>query len=1233
MSAVAGAAPPVRPLVSHADLDALGDRLARDTGARLLQALASSASQMDRTLSRAIETVEGRVASQVAQQLAEARDAAARVEASNSAAHARIEEVVSRVQQLGEEQRAARDTSVSTDHGPRPLTPGGALSSDSVGCDGAPRPVEPPATGHRSLPAPTRSETHEPPLGRSSEPFSISDRPPPAQATETATDHVRYIQQDVRHDIAGCNHPARGHALGSPPTGWHASGPNPLSDHGAPPIPTAAQPESRGSSDDPYNRFCARPSARGMDDDRGGRPTFREPPHSAAGSAYGRSPSREPPQGQNDGPPGQFSQGGPMRGGLGESPRVSSGGRSERPASRLSSVPAQDRPAGSAGSDLAVLLITATEQVDTEDSTVAACGAAFYAWSKSPREASSEIDQALFSLPVATLDSLEQITRLLDADLGHGGCRETWCEFNPPVDFRGSRYMGILRAHVTIPVRTRLNDVLQRQAGHQLSRYVELTRIERCVHLHEAYRAAMAAQETSEFMGKVIASTLARALATDPYIAAAFRPRDHAGRDGGDRYPSHGHVVERSSSHAGHKRELWAKSAVADIAAFLGPMEEGTSIRAHHHRIITTLHSLGNSLIPQMLEERGHFFVVMQAIMDTHRRNPECAAMLASATHAQAIQSSIEHAYQVNEADFADARREPSNRTYQSRIRDIIAEVLADVRGHAKNSTRQGVTIEEATLLTHRIATISAESGYAFAREGDRLYSGFNQMWGDRLTQTLSADGALTQLLPTFVRRLPDFMRVMAIKFWSERVTTLFTTKRDSLPPRMLQRLQGALGGTSALLRERVRTDPTQERGHEAFFDLLRNEASLSQSLGRIHSPSDLHFVAPTGLLAIYWSCMIAELTADGPSVAPRTGDVFAIEEVEDEVDADTYAVEARGGARPRRAPFQRSASPASGRSSPLPSVPAANDAGGDDPGTTSIVPRPGRRPNTGQALDRFERQTDKVTVSIGKDLEKVNTRLDKLAQTVDKVQADLTIQKDRGSEQLAHTAKTLEKILANIAQQSTSLSSASAIDAGAAAIGAMSRSPAGAPPRELHAVPVDVEPPDRSVANLAMVASGMDQMETIPDQDHQEACLYFTSVLGLTESAPDDVLLCHAEALHNCALGAPDGGPTPSLLAAISPGVPGRRPPPTDAQGYKLSDKPWNRFDAFNVDVKKMYATRGVTNQSQFDEVRSATCKNCDPMSIMMPHREGHCPLTSPLAATVRKCWARLERHVHSLA
>ena len=63
------------------------------------------------------------------------------------------------------------------------------------------------------------------------------------------------------------------------------------------------------------------------------------------------------------------------------------------------------------------------------------------------------------------------------------------------------------------------------------------------------------------------------------------------------------------------------------------------------------------------------------------------------------------------------------------------------------------------------------------------------------------------------------------------------------------------------------------------------------------------------------------------------------------------------------------------------------------------------------------------------------------------------------------------------------------------------------------------------------------------------------------------------------------------------------------DADGFKMSQVPANRFEDFDPMTKALYAGRdGVRSQEDFDRVSNRACKNCDPDVASMPHREKHC-------------------------
>jgi hypothetical protein len=200
------------------------------------------------------------------------------------------------------------------------------------------------------------------------------------------------------------------------------------------------------------------------------------------------------------------------------------------------------------------------------------------------------------------------------------------------------------------------------------------------------------------------------------------------------------------------------------------------------------------------------------------------------------------------------------------------------------------------------------------------------------------------------------------------------------------------------------------------------------------------------------------------------------------------------------------------------------------------------------RAIDRFERQADKVSAGARADVvalsDKITRRIDDLERLFDKALTKnaqaIELQDQRIKDRSAHLVQTLEKHLQNIAANTTDLRLAPPLKVTAAELGSLART---------------------NQAATAAVAEAVGELAAVDAQ-----------ISAVTRDRTSTLRV--------------------------------------DADGFKLSHLPSNRFDAYSQDSKDIHAARdNVRGQADFDKISDGSCVDCPHDARSQPHRRKHCP------------------------
>ena len=545
----------------------------------------------------------------------------------------------------------------------------------------------------------------------------------------------------------------------------------------------------------------------------------------------------------------------------------------------------------------------------------------------------------------------------------------------------------------------------------------------------------------------------------------------------------------------------------------------------------------------------------MQAILSQVAKGSTMIARnLKDASVAKALEAAHRSALRAHGDAVANARSDPSPGNLQA-FYDLLAAGIRDIHAVVVSRTSpQGQMAYDADALLNDIRAANTDSMLDYICEVDALVNNFRTLRGDVLFNEACSTGLLTGLLTGFVSRLNYHYQEKAVSYWNN-VARMFTCdgpQRDALPNGLRRRLDEMIaqaGATNEIAPNfgalaRFDGELRNEAADAAYANLARVcTADARSPLVRImHVAADLYWVPASLLLLSHWDNSIRELR--GGYVASQRRLTSTINHVSGDGDAH----DERDDDEPDMAPVQTRAGPGA----------AAATGGGGVAGGSGIARGNSRRPGERdpvqrtrfdpRAIDRFERQADKVSAGARADVvalsDKMTRRIDDLERLFDKALARnaqaIELQDQRIKDRSAHLVQTLEKHLQNIAANTTDLRLAPPLKVTAAELGSLART---------------------NQAATAAVAEAVGELAAVDAQ-----------ISAVTRDRTSTLRV--------------------------------------DADGFKLSHLPPNRFDAYSQDSKDIHAARdNVRGQAEFDKISDGPCVDCPHDARSQPHRRKHCP------------------------
>ena len=366
----------------------------------------------------------------------------------------------------------------------------------------------------------------------------------------------------------------------------------------------------------------------------------------------------------------------------------------------------------------------------------------------------------------------------------------------------------------------------------------------------------------------------------------------------GDDYPDRGASdVPAYDGARSYRRELWAKGAVEDIRLHVPDWPPGLSIQAYHRLLMLALHTPGVSTkLPLLVQERNAYSTYLQAILLKHQDNPIIAGQLSDPVAAETLSYRLSGTFDDGAGDLEECKRDPEDTVKQLRVVNHVAIALGEVRGVVEGSNRRSVLMQEAAALLDTVKSAStAEGEVEFLCQVNTLVQSCFQRWQSVQLDQLATTSSLARLIPDVVARLSSSAQERTLAFFNDVVRTFQAdSAQATLPLKFKNRFNEALREyTSAVpASASFRGLGLADRGvgSAAYEAMGTLERASNPSARRLAAVSDLHCIAPAGLLESHFGLWVGRM-AGGHVRLPRSAlGLLAMR------DADTDGDDAPGG-------------------------------------------------------------------------------------------------------------------------------------------------------------------------------------------------------------------------------------------------------------------------------------------------------------------------------------------------
>ena len=266
----------------------------------------------------------------------------------------------------------------------------------------------------------------------------------------------------------------------------------------------------------------------------------------------------------------------------------------------------------------------------------------------------------------------------------------------------------------------------------------------------------------------------------------------------------------------------------------------------------------------------------LQAALLKHQENAIAASHINDPAAAETLRYRLANAFDDGSADLEECRLDPADTIKQLRVVNVIAVALGEVRGVIAGSNRRSVLMHEAASLIDDIRALSPPGDEVeFLCQVNSLVQSCFQCWQSVQLDQLVGTSSLARLLPEVAARLTPWNQERALSFFNDVVSTFQTPEAQAKAPTSFRnRFNKALREytsavpTAASFRGIGLADRTC--GAAAYEALGTLERLANPSARRLSAVSDLHCIAPAGLLESHFGLWVNRMAGGHIMAAPE---------------------------------------------------------------------------------------------------------------------------------------------------------------------------------------------------------------------------------------------------------------------------------------------------------------------------------------------------------------------------
>ena len=671
---------------------------------------------------------------------------------------------------------------------------------------------------------------------------------------------------------------------------------------------------------------------------------------------------------------------------------------------------------------------------------------------------------------------------------------------------------------------------------------------------------------------------------------------------------------EYRGGHEHVRRTPWSRAIDADIEQNgLATFHEGDSLQTFSKNCMIVLHTTPSSKIPRLLIETEAFKEYFSAVTSKIAKHSFWGGVLRDSHARDLLQTQLDGVERNSKVAFAECMAQPQEVYFQDKVADCIAEGLATVRAVLTKTSVHAILRSEALRLQRFVSDTPIETYASYVADVDNAWTHAISLWGRRQTLNLCSYGTLSQLLPSFLRRLDDSRRDHAIRYLNAVLHEFIDTyEREGLPTYYKKIIEQLLNSSSPI----VCPEQRNERDHRMIHEVLGGPSDTTYNIGVFNStmksgrhvenriitvPDDCWVFAELGCLFTRWRALIGRLMGNESRIRTTvvSPNVFEIDVHLgiNNLGTGTSSSAYDGDFQNDEEDQSDSDSDEDGGTTGL--MPVTRARSGDKP-PSSVIRQPNQQPRDRpkktrfvdgeRIVDKMQKATETVGDRLGKEVARDTARREKVAEKMENIEHRLN---DGISKSNALHEKQIEKALAKAEQTREDL------QRGMQDLkDQIRRDSERAHTRNREELAHMARTQEQIMRNVAANAS---------DLKHASELSQSATELGRNARAWERgaTMPTNPSAPPKPAMTASEN--TKSTISAVLK----RRTDVTPSNGLKLTHLPDNNYNEFSEPVKSLYKTRdGVHSSAEFIAIGDRICMNCDVNSRLMPHPEKVCPL-----------------------